>query len=62
MSIAIRALFFALTFAQLIFWERLGESFGYAASISLLGLSASITLIVTAWVAATETFFGRRSR
>jgi hypothetical protein len=62
MSIVILATFFALTLAQLVFWERLGEAFGYAASISLLGLLASLTLIVMARVAATRTFFDRRGR
>jgi len=62
MSIVILAIFFALTLAQLIFWERLGEAFGYAASVSLLGLFASLTLIVMARVAATQTFFGGRGR
>ena len=62
MSIVILAIIFALTLAQLIFWERLGEAFGYAASVSLLGLCASLTLIVMAHVAANQTFCGGRDR
>ncbi|WP_262030120.1 hypothetical protein [Microvirga sp. Mcv34] len=62
MSIVILATFFVLTLAQLIFWERLGEAFGYAASISVLGLFASLTLIVMARVAATQPFFDGRGR
>jgi hypothetical protein len=62
MSIVILATFFVLTLAQLIFWARLGEAFGYAASISVLGLFASLTLIVMARVAATQTFFDGRGR
>jgi ABC-type sulfate transport system permease component len=62
MSIIILATFLVLTLAQLIFWEQLGEAFGYAASISLLGLFASVTLIVMARVAATRTFFDGRGR
>lgn len=62
MSIVILATFFVLTLAQLIFWERLGEAFGYAASVSVLGLFASLTLIVMARVAATHTLFDGRGR
>lgn len=62
MSIVILATFFVLTLAQLFFWERLGEAFGYAASISVLGLFASLTLIVMARVAATRPFFDGRGR
>jgi hypothetical protein len=56
MSIVILATFFALTVAQLVLWESLGETFGYAASVSIMGLCASITLILAAYVAATHTF------
>jgi len=56
MSIAILAIVFALTVAQLVFWESLGETFGPAASVSIMGLCASITLILTAYVAATHPF------
>ena len=56
MSIIILATVFALTVAQLVFWENLGETFGYAASVSIMGLCASSTLILTAYVAATHTF------
>jgi hypothetical protein len=56
MSIIILATFFALTVAQLVFWEALGEAFGHAASVSIMGLCASITLILAAYVAATHTF------
>jgi hypothetical protein len=56
MSIVFLATFIALTVAQLVFWESLGETFGYAASISIMGLCASITLILAAYVAATHTF------
>ncbi len=56
MSIVIFATLLALTFAQIIFWESLGEAFGCAASISILGLSASLTLILAARVAATHAF------
>jgi hypothetical protein len=55
MSIVIFATFVALTLAQLVFWESLGETFGYAASVSVMGLCASITLILTAYVSATCT-------
>jgi len=56
MTVVILATFFTLTVAQLVFWESLGETFGSAASISIMGLCASITLILTAYVAATHTF------
>lgn len=56
MSVAILAMIFALTVAQLVFWDILGEAFGYAASISIAGLCASVTLILAAYVAATHTF------
>ncbi len=56
MSVVILAMVFALTVAQLVFWEILGEAFGYAASISVMGLCASLTLILTAYVAATHPF------
>ncbi len=56
MSIVLFVAFIALTVAQLVFWESLGEMFGYAASISIMGLCASITLILTAYFAATHTF------
>lgn len=62
MSIVFLAVTFALTLVQLVFWESLGEMFGFAASISILGLSASITLILTARVAATHMFFDGRDR
>ncbi|EIM29841.1 hypothetical protein [Microvirga lotononidis] len=62
MSIVILATFFVLTLAQLIFWERLGEAFGYAASVSVLGLFASLTLIVMAQAAATQKFFDGRGQ
>ncbi|QRM35962.1 hypothetical protein [Microvirga sp. VF16] len=55
MSIAFLATFIALTVAQLVFWDSLGKTFGYAASISIMGLCASITLILAAYVAATHT-------
>jgi hypothetical protein len=56
MSIVFLTAFIVLTVAQLVFWESLGEMFGYAASISTMGLCASITLILAAYVAATHTF------
>jgi hypothetical protein len=56
MSIVLFATFIALTVAQVAFWESLGETFGYAASISVVGLCASITLILAAYLAATHTF------
>lgn len=62
MSVAILAIVFALTLAQFIFWERLGEAFGYAASLSLLGLSISLTLIAMARVALTQIFLGGKGR
>ena len=52
MSIAILATFVTLTIAQLVFWETLGETLGFAASVSVLGLSASLSLILAAYVAA----------
>ncbi len=58
MSIVIFATFVALTLAQLVFWESLGETFGYAASVSVMGLCASLTLILVAYVAATRTQTG----
>jgi hypothetical protein len=56
MSIVLFVAFIALTVAQLVFCDSLGESFGYAASISIMGLCASITLNLTAYFAATHTF------
>ncbi len=41
MSVVILAIVFALTVAQLVFWESPGETFGYAASVSIMGLCAS---------------------
>ena len=52
------ATFVTLTIAQLVFWETLGETLGFAASVSVLGLSASLSLILAAYVAA-HTRFGR---
>lgn len=62
MPVAILATFLALTVAQLIFWENLGEMFGFAASVSALGLCTALTLIVAARVVATHTFPGREER
>ena len=62
MSIAIFATFVTLTIAQLVFWETLGETLGFAASVSVLGLSASLSLILAAYVAATRTFGPVQSR
>ena len=62
MSIAIFATIVTLTIAQLVFWETLGETLGFAASVSFLGLSASLSLIVAAYVAATHTFGSQQSR
>jgi len=56
MSIVILAIFIALTLAQLFIWESIGEALGFAASVSMMGLSAAITLILMAYVAATHTF------
>ncbi|MEZ0170980.1 hypothetical protein [Microvirga sp. TS319] len=56
MSVVILAVLFSLTLAQLIFWDSLGETFGFAASVSVLGVCASLTLILAAHVAATHTF------
>ena len=56
MSIAILATFVTLTIAQLVFWETLGETLGFAASVSVLGLSASLSLILATYVAATHAF------
>lgn len=56
MSIVILAAFLAMTLVQLVFWEGLGETFGYAASISVAGLCASIALIMTAYVAAVHSW------
>lgn len=56
MSIVILAAAFALTVAQLVFWEGFGDTFGYAASVSIMGFCASITLILAAYVAATYAF------
>ena len=54
MSVIILAAFIVLTVAQLVFWESLGETFGYAAWISIMGLCASLTLIIAVYVAATR--------
>jgi hypothetical protein len=54
--IAIFATFVTLTIAQLVFWEPLGETLGFAASVSVLGLFASLSLILAAYVAATHAF------
>jgi hypothetical protein len=62
MSIFIFAIFAALTIAQLVFWESLGEAFGYAASLSVMGLCASLSLILAAYVAATHSFRPGRTR
>ena len=51
-----------LTTAQLVFWETLGETLGFAASVSVLGLSASLSLILAVSVAATHTFGSQQSR
>ncbi len=56
MSILIFATIVTLTIAQLVFWETLGETLGFAASVSVLGLSASLSLILAAYVAATHAF------
>lgn len=56
MSAVILATFSILTVAQLVLWESLGEALGYAASVSVMGLCASVTLILAAYVAATHTF------
>lgn len=56
MSIVTLAIFFALTLAQLVFWESLGAMFGPAATVSIMGLCAALTLILAAYVAATHTF------
>jgi hypothetical protein len=56
MSIVFLAVFGALSLAQLIFWEVLRDTLGAAASVSLLGLSASLTLITASYVTATHTF------
>jgi len=62
MPIAILVTLVTLTIAQLVFWETLGETLGFAASVSVLGLSASLSLIVAAYVAATQTFGSQQSR
>jgi len=62
MSIAIFAALVTLTTAQLVFWETLGETLGFAASVSVLGLSASLSLILAVYVAATHTFGSQQSR
>ena len=62
MSIIIFATFVAITVAQLVFWESLGETFGYAASISIMGLCTSLSLILAAYVAATHSFGAGRRR
>jgi len=56
MSIAILAALVTLTIAQLVFWETLGETLGFAASVSVLGLFASLSLILAVYVAATHAF------
>jgi hypothetical protein len=56
MSIAILATLVTLTIAQLVFWETLGETLCFAASVSVLGLSASLSLILAAYVAAIHAF------
>jgi hypothetical protein len=61
MSIVILATLFALTIAHLVFWESLGETFVHAAVVSVMGLCASITLILTIYVAATHTFVRARA-
>ncbi|RDI52272.1 hypothetical protein [Microvirga subterranea] len=61
MSVVILAMVFALTVAQLVFWEILGKTFGYAASISITGLCASVTLILAAYVAAIHTFHSSKN-
>lgn len=61
MSFAILAAFFVLTVAQLVFWESLGETFGYAAWISIMGLFSSITLILAVHAAATHAPDGKRT-
>lgn len=61
MSIVILTIFFALTLAQLVFYDSLIEIFGSAASISVLGLCAALTLILMSYVAATHTFGAGRA-
>ena len=61
MSIVTLALFFVVTLAQIVFWENLGEMLGFAASVSVLGVCASLTLILAAHVAAAHTFGMGRS-
>ncbi|MBA1154649.1 hypothetical protein [Microvirga mediterraneensis] len=56
MSIVILAAFLVTTLVQIVFWEGLGEAFGYAASICVAGLCASITLILAAYVAAVRSW------
>ncbi len=62
MSMAILAAIVTLTIAQLVFWETLGETLGFAATVSVLGLSASLSLILAVYVAATHTFESQQSR
>ncbi|WP_262269303.1 hypothetical protein [Microvirga yunnanensis] len=59
---AILAAIVTLTIAQLVFWETLGETLGFAATVSVLGLSASLSLILAVYVAATHTFESQQSR
>lgn len=51
MSTVFFALLLALTIAQAVFWRYLGETFDYAASVSMFGLSASLTFILGVRVA-----------
>jgi hypothetical protein len=53
-SIIVLAALIGLTIAQLLFWEHLGETFGYAASVSVVGLSASLSMIAAAYVVVTH--------
>jgi hypothetical protein len=45
-----------------VFWETLGGTLGFAASVSVLGLSASLSLILAAYVAATHAFGSEQHR
>jgi hypothetical protein len=62
MSIASLATIVTLTIAQLVFWETLGETLGFAASVSVLGLFASLSLILAAYIAATHRFGSEQHR
>ena len=48
MSLAFFLVSLVLTVAQVIFWRYLGETFNYAASVSVFGLSAALTVILAA--------------